>query len=74
MDASVFVISLDIIIEQNIKLGRLTLNDQQFGCQHDPNAILNKCCKIDKGIDIIKRNLNTICKLQQHALADPNSS
>ncbi|KAL5351920.1 hypothetical protein ACLOAV_003782 [Pseudogymnoascus australis] len=58
----------------NIELDRLTLNDQQFGRQHDPNAILNECRDIDKGIDSIERNLETIRMLQQRAFDDPDSS
>ncbi|OBT71174.1 hypothetical protein VF21_10092 [Pseudogymnoascus sp. 05NY08] len=60
--------------QQNIELDRLTLNDQQFGRQHDPNAILNECREIDKGIDSIERNLETIRMLQQRALNDTDSS
>ncbi|KAL5344588.1 hypothetical protein ACLOAV_010572 [Pseudogymnoascus australis] len=60
--------------KQNIELGRLTPNSQQLGRQHDPNAILNECREIDKGIDSIDRNLETIRMLQQRALDDPDSS
>ncbi|OBT53808.1 hypothetical protein VE04_04806 [Pseudogymnoascus sp. 24MN13] len=60
--------------QENIELDRLTLNDQQLGRQHDPNAILNECREIDKGIDSIERNLETIRMLQQRALDDTDSS
>ncbi|KAL5347589.1 hypothetical protein ACLOAV_006997 [Pseudogymnoascus australis] len=42
--------------------------------QQDPNAILNECREIDKGIDSIERNLETIRMLQQRALDDPDAS
>ncbi|KFY65577.1 hypothetical protein V496_02464 [Pseudogymnoascus sp. VKM F-4515 (FW-2607)] len=47
---------------------------QQNGRQQDPNAILNECREIDKGIDSIERNLETIRMLQQRALDDPDAS
>ena len=52
----------------------LAQNGQQFGRQQDPNAILNECREIDKGIDTIEQNLSTIQMLQQRALDDPDSS
>ncbi|KFY88889.1 hypothetical protein V498_06622 [Pseudogymnoascus sp. VKM F-4517 (FW-2822)] len=59
---------------QNVELEPLAQNGQQFGRQQDPNAILNECREIDKGIDAIERNLETIRMLQQRALDDPDSS
>ncbi|OBT86297.1 hypothetical protein VE02_05595 [Pseudogymnoascus sp. 03VT05] len=59
---------------QNVELEPLAQNGQQFGHQQDPNAILNECREIDKGIDAIERNLETIRMLQQRALDDPDSS
>jgi t-SNARE complex subunit (syntaxin) len=59
---------------QNVELEPLAQNGQQFGHQQDPNAILNECREIDKGIDAIERNLDTIRMLQQRALDDPDSS
>ncbi|KFY69669.1 hypothetical protein V496_00027 [Pseudogymnoascus sp. VKM F-4515 (FW-2607)] len=44
----------------------------QNGRQQDPNAILNECREIDKGIDSI--DLETIRKLQKRALDDPDAS
>lgn len=59
---------------QNVELTPLAKNGQQFGRQQDPNAILNECREIDKGIDTIERNLENIRMLQQRALDDPDSS
>ncbi|KFY38418.1 hypothetical protein V495_06588 [Pseudogymnoascus sp. VKM F-4514 (FW-929)] len=59
---------------QNVELEPLAQNGQQFGHQQDPNAILNECREIDKGIDAIELNLGTIRSLQLRALDDPDSS
>jgi len=40
----------------------------------DPNAILNDCRDIDRGIDAIERNLERLRFLQQRALDDPDAS
>ncbi len=40
----------------------------------DPNAILNECRDIDKGIDTIQRNLERLRFLQQRAIDDPDAS
>lgn len=40
----------------------------------DPNAILNACRDIDRGIDTIQRNLENIRLLQQRSLDDPDAS
>lgn len=40
----------------------------------DPNAILNSCRDIDRGIDTIQRNLESIRLLQQRSLDDPDAS
>ncbi len=40
----------------------------------DPNAILNSCRDIDRGIDTIQRNLGSIRVLQQRSLDDPDAS
>ena len=45
---------------------------QQGG--RDPNAILNECRDIDRGIDAIERNLERLRFLQQRALDDPDAS
>lgn len=40
----------------------------------DPNAILNECREIDKGIDAIEKNLERLRFLQQRAIDDPDAS
>ncbi|KAI9739662.1 MAG: nicotinate phosphoribosyltransferase [Cirrosporium novae-zelandiae] len=40
----------------------------------DPNAILNECRDIDKGVDTIQRNLDSLRQLQQRSLDDPEAS
>ncbi|KAI9872157.1 MAG: Plasma membrane t-SNARE, secretory vesicle fusion, partial [Pleopsidium flavum] len=40
----------------------------------DPNAILNECRDIDRGIDSIQRNLDRVRHLQQRSLDDPDAS
>lgn len=48
------------------------LNGQ--GAQRDPNAILNECREIDRGIDSIERNLERLRFLQTRAIDDPDAS
>lgn len=64
----------DLLPGQNVELEPLAQNGQQFGRQQDPNAILNECRDIDKGIDVIERNLENIKMFQQRSLDDPDSS
>ena len=47
-----------------------------YGAQpsRDPNAILNECRDIDRGIDSIQRNLERLSFLQQRAIDDPDAS
>lgn len=47
-----------------------------YGAQpsRDPNAILNECRDIDRGIDSIQRNLERLRFLQQRAIADSDTS
>ena len=40
----------------------------------DPNAILNECRNIDRGIDSIETNLERLRFLQQRAIDDPDAS
>lgn len=40
----------------------------------DPNAILNECRDVDKGIDSIERNLERLRFLQNRAIDDPDAS
>lgn len=42
--------------------------------QRDPNAILNECREIDRGIDSIERNLERLRFLQTRAIDDPDAS
>lgn len=46
----------------------------QAAPNRDPNAILNECRDIDKGIDSIQRNLDRLRFLQQRAIDDPDAS
>lgn len=51
----------------------LAQNAGSFG-QGDPNAILNECREIDRGIDEIERNLNQLKMLQDRSLNDADTS
>lgn len=42
--------------------------------QNDPNAILNECRDIDRGIDTVEQNLEQLRMLQQRTLEDADSS
>jgi len=53
------------------------LNGQTGGGQglaRDPNAILNECREIDRGIDSIESNLERLRFLQTRSLDDPDAS
>jgi syntaxin 1B/2/3 len=54
-------------------MASLSQNAGGFG-QSDPNAILNECRDIDRGIDEIERNLEQLRMLQQRTLDDADSS
>ncbi len=58
----------------NVEMEPLAPNGSSFGRQQDPNTILNECKDIDKGIDIIEKNLEELKFLQQRSLDDPDSS
>ena len=47
-----------------------------YGAQpsRDPNAILNECRDIDRGIDSIQRNLERLRFLQQRSISDSDTS
>jgi syntaxin 1B/2/3 len=62
------------IVGQNVEMAPLAQNGQQFGRQQDPNAILNECREIDRGVDAIERQLENLKMLQQRSLDDPDSS
>lgn len=45
-----------------------------LSASRDPNAILNECRDIDRGIDSIERNLERLRFLQTRAIDDPDAS
>lgn len=45
-----------------------------LNASRDPNAILNECRDIDRGIDSIERNLERLRFLQTRAIDDPDAS
>jgi syntaxin 1B/2/3 len=51
----------------------LAHNGSSFG-QNDPNAILNECRDIDRGIDTVEQNLEQLRMIQQRTLDDVDSS
>lgn len=60
---------------QNVEMAPLAQNGQRFaGGAGDPNAILNECREIDRGIESIEQNLERLKMLQQQSLNDPDSS
>ena len=52
----------------------MTSVNGQSAVSRDPNAILNECREIDRGVDVIERNLERIRFLQQRAIDDPDAS
>ena len=59
---------------QNVEMASLAQNGSQFGRGSDPNAILNECREIDKGIDEIKASLANLATLQNRSLIETDSS
>lgn len=59
--------------ESNVEMAPLTQNASSFG-RGDPNAILNECRDIDRGVDEIERNLNQLKMLQDRSLNDADTS
>ncbi|RDW82579.1 hypothetical protein BP6252_03691 [Coleophoma cylindrospora] len=62
---------------QNVEMAPLAQNGQRFaggGGGGDPNAILNECREIDRGVDSIEQNLDRLKMLQQQSLNDADSS
>lgn len=51
----------------------LTQNGSSFGSQQDPNAILNECREISRGVDDIGKKLDELKALQTRSINDPNS-
>lgn len=55
------------------------MNNQAGGygatqASRDPNAILNECREIDRGIESIQKNLDRLRFLQERAINDPDAS
>jgi syntaxin 1B/2/3 len=59
--------------EQNVEMAPLAQNASSMG-NGDPNAILNECRDIDRGIDQIEQNLEQLRMVQQRTLDDADSS
>ncbi|PQE17799.1 snare domain-containing protein [Rutstroemia sp. NJR-2017a BVV2] len=59
---------------QNVEMESLAQNGSQFGQQSDPNAILNQCRDIGRGIDEIDQALKQLQMLQSKYLNDANTS
>ncbi|KAI5462144.1 t-SNARE [Mariannaea sp. PMI_226] len=56
------------------EMAPLTHNAGDMGGEHDPNAILNECRDIDRGIDTVEQNLEQLRMTQQRTLDDADSS
>lgn len=52
----------------------LAHNAEHMSNMSDPNAILNECRDIDRGIDTVEQNLEQLRMLQQRTLEDADSS
>jgi syntaxin 1B/2/3 len=57
----------------SVELAPLAQNAGSLG-RSDPNAILNECRDISRGIDTIRQNLQSLRQLQQRTLDDADSS
>ncbi|KAF4970513.1 hypothetical protein FSARC_2481 [Fusarium sarcochroum] len=57
----------------NVEMAPLAHNASSFG-HGDPNAILNECRDIDRGIDTVEQNLEQLRMIQQRTLDDADSS
>lgn len=62
------------IAADNLATGHNVEMEPLTGGRADPNAILNECREIDRGIDAIKGMLERLQAMQQRALDDPDSS
>jgi len=60
----------------DVEMTPMNGDSNAFGvpASRDPNAILNECRDIDKGVDSIQRNLERLRFLQQRAIDDPDAS
>jgi syntaxin 1B/2/3 len=56
----------------NVEMAPLAQNADPMGS--DPNAILNECRDIDRGIDEVERNLEQLRMIQQRTLDDADTS
>ena len=65
-----------IVGGNDVEMSSMNGQGGAYGTQasSDPNAILNECREIDKGIDAIQRNLERLRFLQQRAIDDPDAS
>jgi syntaxin 1B/2/3 len=59
--------------DQNVEMAPLAQNASSIA-NGDPNAILNECRDIDRGIDQIEHNLEQLRMVQQRTLDDADSS
>ncbi|KAF7561845.1 hypothetical protein G7046_g2295 [Stylonectria norvegica] len=57
----------------NVEMAPLAHNAGSFA-HGDPNAILNECRDIDRGVDDVEQNLEQVRMLQQQTLNDADSS
>ncbi|CAF3550954.1 hypothetical protein HYE67_008919 [Fusarium culmorum] len=57
----------------SVEMEPLAHNGSSFA-QSDPNAILNECRDIDRGIDTVEQNLEQLRMIQQRTLDDADSS
>ncbi|KAM7191118.1 t-SNARE [Naviculisporaceae sp. PSN 640] len=57
----------------NVEMASLAQNASSFA-QGDPNAILNECRDIDRGIDQIDASLNQLRMLQERSLTEADTS
>ncbi|KAM5377347.1 hypothetical protein ACJZ2D_005028 [Fusarium nematophilum] len=57
----------------NVEMAPLAHNASSFA-HGDPNAILNECRDIDRGIDTVEQNLEQLRMIQQRTLDDADSS
>ncbi|KAI9052041.1 hypothetical protein LZ554_004295 [Drepanopeziza brunnea f. sp. 'monogermtubi'] len=59
---------------QNVEMAPLAQNGQQFAQAGDPNAILNACRDVDRGILDIKEAMKRLAIPQQHVLDNPGNN
>ncbi|XXH05476.1 hypothetical protein Hte_011905 [Hypoxylon texense] len=58
----------------NVEMAPLAQNASSFGGAGNPSSILNEVTEINRGIDMIDRNLDQLKMLQQRALDDADAS